>query len=299
MHGGGGGSEGAGALGGSAGVGADRLSVAADGRVKRDVLGTYFEGGLQQYVLADQRVFTEPETGRSLLLAAPEGVGHSAVALVEPWACVECSYRSEERRGWLAGGRVLVVREAGCEERGLEGCAGDARPGVVERVRAENVEGAMKETWDDVVYSGSRAEVVETLAERLGAGGMLNVVLGGKRLGRAISLPLGWIHYAQVRFVGTLGMNAAAGYEMIPETGEVATGERVLHRGGGRTDGPDARAAGGVVGKESAGNGERAGRRAKRGVGGEVRRRGGARGRGWRWWKRGLGREATIMWWCW
>ena len=53
--------------------------------------GYNFEGGLQQYVLMDQRVITSPE-GESMLIPASEELSASTIALVEPWACVENSY---------------------------------------------------------------------------------------------------------------------------------------------------------------------------------------------------------------
>jgi len=39
----------------------------------------------------------------------------SAVALVEPWSCVENAYASSDRSTVLAGGRLLVVADAGHE----------------------------------------------------------------------------------------------------------------------------------------------------------------------------------------
>ena len=44
----------------------------------------------------------------------------SSIALVEPWACVECSYVTEERNTILAGSRLLVVADSGRAVEGLE-----------------------------------------------------------------------------------------------------------------------------------------------------------------------------------
>ena len=75
--------------------------------------GYNFEGGLQEYVLFDERVITSPE-GDSMLIPAPEDLSASALALVEPWACVECAYAEVQRRTLKDGGRLLVVeRRAG------------------------------------------------------------------------------------------------------------------------------------------------------------------------------------------
>jgi hypothetical protein len=59
--------------------------------------GYNFEGALQQYVLMDERVITEPQGGESLLVPVDAELSASAVALVEPWACVESSYITQER----------------------------------------------------------------------------------------------------------------------------------------------------------------------------------------------------------
>ena len=73
--------------------------------------GYNFEGGLQEYVLLDERVITSPE-GESMLIPAPEDLSASALALVEPWACVENAYTEVQRRTLKPGGRLLVVGDA-------------------------------------------------------------------------------------------------------------------------------------------------------------------------------------------
>src|SRR4030042_591804 len=57
--------------------------------------GYNFEGALQEYVLMDQRIITSPE-GDSMLIPVSANLSASAVALVEPWACVEDAYLSRE-----------------------------------------------------------------------------------------------------------------------------------------------------------------------------------------------------------
>lgn len=59
--------------------------------------GYNFEGALQEYVLLDERVIIAPD-GESMLLPAPEGLSASAIALCEPWACVEDAYVEKQRR---------------------------------------------------------------------------------------------------------------------------------------------------------------------------------------------------------
>ena len=45
--------------------------------------------------------------------------GASAVGLLEPWACVERAYATEERSSLRTGGRTLVVADAGHAIEGL------------------------------------------------------------------------------------------------------------------------------------------------------------------------------------
>ena len=90
--------------------------------------GYTFEGGLQEYVILDERVVIEPGTGERYLIPVPEDLSASAVALVEPWSCVENAYASTDRRTLLAGGRLLVVADRGREVAGLRAAARPGRP---------------------------------------------------------------------------------------------------------------------------------------------------------------------------
>ena len=74
--------------------------------------GYNFEGALQEYVLMDERVITSPE-GDSMMIPASEKLSASAIALVEPWACVEDSYAAKDRTTLKEGGKMLVVTEEG------------------------------------------------------------------------------------------------------------------------------------------------------------------------------------------
>ena len=73
--------------------------------------GYNFEGALQQYVLMDERIITSPE-GDSMLIPVSEELSASAVALVEPWACVEDAYACKERRTLKVKGKLLIAAAA-------------------------------------------------------------------------------------------------------------------------------------------------------------------------------------------
>src|SRR5512147_1383356 len=78
--------------------------------------GYNFEGALQEYVLMDDRIVTAPN-GESMLIPVPEDLSASALALVEPWACVEDSYVEVQRQTLKDGGQMLVVGEAPVEPK--------------------------------------------------------------------------------------------------------------------------------------------------------------------------------------
>src|SRR5262245_25397627 len=81
--------------------------------------GYNFDGGLQEYTLLDERVVIAPN-GDRFLIPVGEEKSASAVALVEPWACVEDSYVTVERNCIKAKGRVAVVVTDGRKASGVE-----------------------------------------------------------------------------------------------------------------------------------------------------------------------------------
>ncbi len=168
--------------------------------------GYNFEGALQEYVLMDERAITSPD-GESMLLPAAADLSASAIALVEPWACVEDSYVARERQGPKPGGRLLDVDCATFDRSTLE-----AIP---------------NESLDDLVFRGADAALLEALFPKVAKNGLVNLVLGGQRFGRPVTTPVGRLHYGGVRIAGTPGSEPAAGYAAIPATGEIRPGDRI------------------------------------------------------------------------
>src|SRR5471030_3311407 len=75
----------------------DRFIVQADYRTLKTTgsngaFGYNFEGGLQEFIVLDERVIGDPEEPEGYMIRVDDSRGDSAVALVEPWACVENSY---------------------------------------------------------------------------------------------------------------------------------------------------------------------------------------------------------------
>jgi len=209
--------------------------------------GYNFEGALQEYVLMDERVITSPE-GESMLLPASEYLSASAIALVEPWACVEDAYASKERRGIRKDGRMLVVADVQVPQgaiRRLFNAHGKASEvtWISKWAAPTDLGGEVKHTediskldnagYDDVIYFGCDAKVVEGLFGKLIAGGILNIALCGGRFGRDIETAVGRIHYGFIRIIGTTGSDPAEAMKNIPETDEIRPGDRINVVGAG------------------------------------------------------------------
>ncbi|WP_233557802.1 alcohol dehydrogenase catalytic domain-containing protein [Tessaracoccus antarcticus] len=207
----------------------DRVLVQADWKHLRTAtsngaFGYNFEGALQEFVVIDERCVVSP-SGEEFLIHVTDGPSAAAVALIEPWATVEGSYAWRERNHVLAGGRMLVVSDG--EVHGLDDLTRGNEPAEMVRLSSREVADADGEPFDDIIYFGHDAAVVEVLAPRLGTRAVLCVVLGGGRLERKVALDIGRVHYDFIRFCGTTGNDPAAGYAWIPETGELREGDRV------------------------------------------------------------------------
>jgi len=195
-------------------------------------LGYNFEGALAEYVLMDKRIITSPE-GDSMLLPVSEELSGSAVALVEPWACVEDAYASTERTSLKTGGHMLVVADAEVPEHAF----GDlfsryGKPAQITWIskspepaglsvpikKIENVTELTDAGYDDVIYFGSVPEVVEALFAKVG---------------RDVVTMVGRVHYGGIRIIGTTGSDPASSMEIIPETDEIRPGDKINIIGAG------------------------------------------------------------------
>ncbi len=211
--------------------------------------GYDFEGALQQYVLMDERVIIDPETGERFLIPVSEEPSASAVGLLEPWACVERAYATLERGTLKAGGRLLVVTDPGRPIDGVDALISASAPASLTAVTDDEMQhvtldmlaaaadvavthvddlGTLEPgTFDDIIYFGSDADRVEQLQALLGLGGVIDVVLGGELLGRPVEIDVGRVHYDLTRWVGTTGTSAAEGYGWVPASGELRASEQV------------------------------------------------------------------------
>ncbi|MCH2114870.1 MAG: alcohol dehydrogenase catalytic domain-containing protein [Pirellulales bacterium] len=190
--------------------------------------GYNFDGGLQEYTLLDERVVMDA-AGERFLIPAGEEKSASAVALVEPWACVEDSYVNKERKRLKAGGKTLVVVADQRQAVGLQACsAPEGEPAEILHVSPDKVAGLPDESFDDIVYFGSDKETIERLNDKIAVEGIINIVLGGERIGELVSVGVGRVHYGMTRWIGTVGDQAADSYKTIPTDGAIRPDDKVL-----------------------------------------------------------------------
>jgi len=209
--------------------------------------GYNFEGALQEYVLMDERVITSPK-GDSMLIPVSEELSASAIALVEPWACVEDAYATMERRGLKRDGRMLVVADTKVTKDIFTGLFNRyGRPAQITWVSKFSVPAGLDVVitmpsdiselpdagYDDVIYFGAEAKVVETLFAKIAPHGLLNIVLCGGRFERNVLTAVGQVHYSGIRIIGTAGMVPAESMEHIPKTGEIRTSDKINIIGAG------------------------------------------------------------------
>ena len=192
--------------------------------------GYNFEGALQEYVLLDERVITAPD-GESMLIPVPEDISASALALVEPWACVEDSYVEIQRRTLKNGGQMLVVGEKPVEPSRIGLLPG--KPAKVTFSTADKVAEFKDGAYDDVVYFGANPATVEKLFPKVGVSGLLNLVQDGGKFGRPVVSSVGRVHYGGIRIVGTVGGNPADSLKTIPGTGEIRPRNKINIIGAG------------------------------------------------------------------
>lgn len=203
--------------------------------------GYNFEGGLQQYVSMDERIITSPR-GQSMLIPVSENLSASAVALVEPWACVENAYTARDRRTLKTGGGLLIVSDRPLKKNILTSLfsrygkparitlLSQSTPPEIQNIPFEKTQ-SMSEledaSFDDIIYLGSCSETVEELFPKIAVHGLLNIALCGGRFGRLVTSAVGRVHYGGIRIIGTTGSDPAESMEYIPESGEIRNGGKI------------------------------------------------------------------------
>lgn len=206
--------------------------------------GYNFEGALQQYVLMDERVITAPD-GRSMLIPAGDTLSASAVALVEPWACVEDAYAVRERTTLKAGGKLLIVADEPVSEKTIYDLfKASGTPGSITLVaqknpltmpisRVESVTSLPDATFNDVLYFGANPTTLAALFAKTANSGLVVVMQCGKSFDQPVETAIGRFHYGNIRMIGTPGNNPIDAMRRIPPTGEIRANDTINVIGAG------------------------------------------------------------------
>lgn len=109
----------------------------------------------------------------------------------------------------------------------------DGEPREVRTCSPSEVAGLAAESFDDIVYFGSDKATIDVLNDKLAARGIINIVLGGRKIGQLVSVGVGRVHYGLTCWVGTAVDHAAESYQHIPTTGEIRANDRILVVGAG------------------------------------------------------------------
>ncbi len=141
---------------------------------------------------------------------------------------------TRERQTLKAGGRVAIVADnpASISLDALP-CDPAGKPAEVLRKTPAEAASLANESCDDIVYFGADKATLEVLNDKLATRGIMNMVLGGKKIGARVNVGVGRVHYGMTRWIGTTGSNPADSYKHIPRTGEVREGDTVVVIGAG------------------------------------------------------------------
>jgi threonine dehydrogenase-like Zn-dependent dehydrogenase len=196
--------------------------------------GYNFEGGLQEYTIVDERVAIDSK-GDRFLIPVKEEKSASAIALVEPWACVENSYVNLERQAVKAGGSLLLVADPPLAPGQYPNLPVEnkGKPATIQSIASSSAAALKNESFDDIVYFGADKATIEILNDKLAPRGLMNIVLGGKTIGAKCNIGVGRVHYGMTRWIGTTSQDAAASYKVVPANTEIRPNDTIIVIGAG------------------------------------------------------------------
>ena len=196
------------------------------------------DGAYRQYARIGKEIL-HGDAG-NYLIPVPSGMTYAAVALAEPWACVEASYRMSYRTtlknngvAWFLGGKetrsgyklhriwdqdhtpaqVIATNVPVDLMQKLDGLAQRFGSKLLER--EQGAVAASNLPFDDVLVLDGEATEVDAVSPLLSNGGVLSIARAAP-MSDPIHMDLGRIHYDHIVYVGTTSTDLDAAYQRTP-----------------------------------------------------------------------------------
>lgn len=212
---------------------------------QRTTIGIDLAGGFGQYIVLDDHVLGGPEP---YVFPVPEEISAAAVAMLEPYACVEAAYRANCRTTLRPGGRLLVVGQPGGEAMTLtadlvvaEAVLVSAPPAVAAWAehhaarlsRMSDLAALGDARFDDILLCGAfDPATVEAAFARLADGGLLALIGPGDAQALCRIDPA-LIHYRALSLLGAPGPAIDAAFGPARNRFDLAAGGTTLILGAG------------------------------------------------------------------
>lgn len=202
---------------------------------ERRIIGMDLPGGFAQYLRLG------PEALAEYVLDVPETLPAAAIALLEPYGCVERAWRPNARQDWKPDGRALIVSGANADFH-LSNTPNWAtithvgpRPeflGALAATEASDL-ASLEGSFDDILALGDlTAEELSSLCERMAIGGLL---LQGRCSPAPGPVPIdpARVHYDQLVFLGTTERDLSTAFAASRQRFDVRAGGVALVHGAG------------------------------------------------------------------
>ncbi len=228
-----------------------RLSIQPDVfyETQRKCIGVILPGGMTQYMVIGQEVLNGDDG--SYIFTTPDSLSYADVALFEPWACVDASYRPFRRLQPLEDG-VMWIHGQGDFEIDFDipsrlVVVSDVAPHIINAIEAQNVELIIADVpyeqvqdkylqdtgIDDIILiSPEKQEFITSAQTSLSKAGTL-VIASDKPLDD-IHIDVGDIHYNFTAILGTNKKQLSSAYgEEKNRTELKKDGVLLIHGAGG------------------------------------------------------------------
>ena len=201
------------------------------------------DGAYRQYAKMDQRILNG-DAG-NYLIPVPNEMTYAAIAITEPWACVEASYRMEYRTAFKTGGAVWVLGGANARpgyQVDAQWVAGSKPKSItVSDIPADLEQTLLKiceqggidftkktqpeieasgDVFDDILLLDCEPQDVRMASKYMNKGSIL-ALINDKPMSGQIEIDLGRLHYDDVVAVGTTSRQISEAYTTTPVRSEL------------------------------------------------------------------------------